>query len=143
VFNPSGRAIATGGFGGGLTTLWNASTGRPLPPAIPGAGVVYPAGYYDHGRDLAIARDGQVELWDVPTRTLIATLSTPGGMPGAVVAPNGREIVTTSKTGSLTTWPLSLHQWIADACRIANRRLTPTEWQAYLPGLPYQPACRE
>lgn len=25
---------------------------------------------------------------------------------------------------------------------IANRRLTPSEWHAYLPGLPYQPACK-
>ena len=36
---------------------------------------------------------------------------------------------------------VSNRQWIADACLIANRRLTPSEWHAYLPGLPYQPAC--
>jgi WD40 repeat protein len=147
-FNPDGSVIATGGAGGGLTSFWNSSTGRPLPPALPGSNWVYPAGYYDRGAGLAVARvnpdcncNGQVELWDVPSRSLIATLPIGGGFPGAVVTPDGRDVVTTSMTGHLTIWPLTLQRWIADACLIASRRLTPREWHAYLPGLPYQPAC--
>jgi hypothetical protein len=109
---------------------------------------VYPAGYYDRGAGLVVARhnhdcgcDAQAELWDVPSRGLIATLPVGGGFPGVVVTPNGREVVTTSTTGHLTIWPLTVHRWMADACLIANRTLTLREWHAYLPGLPYRPAC--
>jgi WD40 repeat protein len=148
VFNPAGTTIATGGVGGGLTSFWNSSTGRPLPPALPGSHWVYPAGYYDRGADLAIVRinpdcmcDAQAELWDVSGRSHVATLPIGGGFPGVVVTPDGRDLVTTSTTGQFTIWPLTVHQWIADACHIANRTLTPREWHAFLPGLPYQPAC--
>jgi WD40 repeat protein/class 3 adenylate cyclase/energy-coupling factor transporter ATP-binding protein EcfA2 len=147
-FDPDGSAISTGGVGGGLTSFWNPSTGRPLPPPLPGSNWVYPAGYYDRGAGLVVARhnhdcgcDAQAELWDVPSRGLIATLPVGGGFPGVVVTPNGREVVTTSTTGHLTIWPLTVHRWMADACLIANRTLTLREWHAYLPGLPYRPAC--
>jgi hypothetical protein len=31
--------------------------------------------------------------------------------------------------------------WKLRACTLANRTLTPEEWEKFLPGLPYEPAC--
>jgi hypothetical protein len=31
--------------------------------------------------------------------------------------------------------------WPERACALANRALTREEWETFLPGLPYEPAC--
>ena len=41
------------------------------------------------------------------------------------------------------TWvvPVTLRAWEAAACRIANRNLTPAEWNEFLRGRPYRRFC--
>jgi hypothetical protein len=56
---------------------------------------------------------------------------------GATITPDGRWLLTIGSPGLLTTWPLARAQWIADACRLANRQLTTGEWRSYLAGIPY------
>jgi WD40 repeat protein len=139
VFSPNGRVIATGGFGGSLITLWNADTGLSIHPPIKSSNnPIYPAGFYDGGRRLVVGRPGDVQLWDVPGRRLMGTLPVGGTqIAGATVTPDGRWLLTIGKPGLLTTWPLARAQWIADACRLANRQLTTGEWRSYLAGIPY------
>jgi WD40 repeat protein len=145
VFSPNGQMIATGGAGGGLVSLWTASGRRLLPP-ITSVNPVYPAGFYDGGQRLAVGRHNDVQLWDVPDRRLIGTLpvggnSNPDSIVGATVAPDGRTLETTSTVGILRVWPLERAQLIRDACLMANRELTLSEWRAYLPGLSYENVC--
>jgi WD40 repeat protein len=134
-------------------TFWNPRTGRKDPPDITGTGWVYPAAYVDAGRTLVVGSNSdQAQLWDVASRRLIAAI--PAGpptdpsadptphLPGVAVTPDGGEVVTTSTSGIMTVWPLSTASWIAAACRIAGGPLSRSDWRAYIPGLPYNPACR-
>jgi WD40 repeat protein len=136
-----GRVVATGGAGGGLISLWDARRGGALKPAITSSGTVYPAGFFDGGRRLVVASNGAAQLWDVAGRRLMGSLTTGPGLPGATITPDGRMLVTTSSDGLLTTWPLAAGRWVADACRIANRQLTRSEWRTYLGGLAYRRVC--
>jgi hypothetical protein len=36
----------------------------------------------------------------------------------------------------------SVRSWIADACDLAGRPLTPVEWREYVGDRPYAPTCR-
>jgi hypothetical protein len=38
-------------------------------------------------------------------------------------------------------WDVDPASWARRACEIANRALTPEEWDEFLPGRPYEPAC--
>jgi hypothetical protein len=38
-------------------------------------------------------------------------------------------------------YPLDPSDWLAHACSIVQRDLTPAEWAIYLPGRPYRPTC--
>jgi WD40 repeat protein len=145
VFSPDGRVVATGGAGGGLVSLWTPSGRRLLPP-ITSLNPVFPAGFYNGGRRLAVGRNHDVQLWDVPGRRLIGTLPVPGSTDpsriiGATVTPDGRTLVTTSSVGRLRVWPLERAQWIRDACLMANRELTLSEWRAYLTSIPHMKVC--
>jgi WD40 repeat protein len=143
VFSLDGRTIATGGAGGGLVSLWTPSGHRLLPP-ITSTNPVYPAGFYDRGLRLAVGRQDDVQLWDVPGRRLIGTLTVGGNrvfIDGAAVTPDGRYVLATGTAGIVRIWPLERAQWIRDACLMANRELTLHEWRTYLSGLPYENVC--
>ncbi|MGN6377328.1 MAG: nSTAND1 domain-containing NTPase [Gaiellales bacterium] len=150
VFGPRDRTLAVGGVGGGEVTFWDSRTGRAEPPPIASTYNVYPAAYYNRDRSLAVASGllgdktgpGRAQLWDVASRTLIAEFPAGPGLPGVAVTPDGREMVTTSKRGIMTVLPLSPAVWLAAACRIADGPLTRSQWRAFIPDLPYQPACR-
>ena len=56
---------------------------------------------------------------------------TPDGSAVLVVYENGREI----------RWTFDPAAWAQRACDVAGRTLTQDEWNRFLPGLPYDPAC--
>jgi hypothetical protein len=44
-------------------------------------------------------------------------------------------------TGQAWLWDISVERLRERACRTANRALTKEEWQRFLPGRDYAPAC--
>jgi hypothetical protein len=44
--------------------------------------------------------------------------------------------------GGIVVWEVDVDLWADRACAIAGRTLTKEEWHQYLPGRPYDPACR-
>ena len=42
---------------------------------------------------------------------------------------------------SIAFWNVDFDEWTRRACRIANRNLTPKEWNTYLPASPYRKSC--
>ena len=60
---------------------------------------------------------------------------------GLAANPDGGLVVHGSDAGFAVVWDLDPRHWSALACGIAGRSLTRGEWDGYLPGLAYDPAC--
>ena len=43
--------------------------------------------------------------------------------------------------GRGAVWDVDPASWAERACALANRTLTRDEWETFLPGRPYEPAC--
>ncbi|MDP9334306.1 MAG: TIR domain-containing protein [Actinomycetota bacterium] len=121
------------------------------------------------GNALSFSADGSllaagdctaVRVWDIETTTLLGTFPQPGICPDLVdFAPNDQSISVTgllpaasntnapNQPGSVAIvsstnqWDLDIASWQRDACTIANRNLTPTEWTQYSPDIPYHKTC--
>jgi len=139
------RTLMTGGQTGAVR-LWDLATGEPL--GAPLAGLtgstdsidLSPNGSTAVGADTA----GNVLLWDLATRSAIGD-AFPGPVAdrpaAASFTPDGRSVVVVSDTGAGWVWDMDLSDWLARACEIAGRSLTPQEWQEFLPDRPYHATC--
>ena len=55
---------------------------------------------------------------------------------------DGRRLLETHGNGQGAVWDVDPESWERRACALANRVLTREEWAEFLPGRPYEPACR-
>jgi WD40 repeat protein len=87
--------------------------------------------------------DGQIRLWDVASRRPIGTpLPGPENINAvAFFAPDGKHVFAVFRDGRGYRWDVRAASWDRQACKIAGRRLTRTEWHAALPDRAYAPAC--
>lgn len=58
-------------------------------------------------------------------------------------SPDGRTVALAGFDHSVSLRQLNRARWPDRACRIANRNLTPEEWQYYLEGETYHQTCPE
>ncbi len=84
-------------------------------------------------------------LWSIagPARpALIATLTGPAGRVFSVAFnPAGTQVAATSDSGAVYTWDTSPANARAAVCADLGQPLTPAEWTASMPGVPYQAPC--
>ncbi len=95
------------------------------------------------GTTLAISGfDPVASLLDVATGTQIGPRLTAGSR-GAMLdlSPDGRRLLMTNGNGEGAVWNIDPDSWARRACALANRTLTREEWEEFLPGRPYEPAC--
>jgi WD40 repeat protein len=144
-FTPDGRYIVGGSFEGWVR-LWSTKTWKPATRILRGhAGEVLWESMSRDGRTLATGGfDGTVRLWDLPTqREVGAPLP---GLPGRLTVPqftpDGRSLLAITDAGRAYLWDVRPSRWMRQACDVAGRTLTRTEWQDALPGRDYAPACR-
>ena len=144
-FTPDGRYIVGGSFEGWVR-LWSTKTWKPATRILRGhAGEVLWESMSPDGRTLATGGfDGTVRLWDLPTqREVGAPLP---GLPGRLTVPqftpDGRSLLAITDAGRAYLWDVRPSRWMRQACDVAGRTLTRTEWQDALPGRDYAPACR-
>jgi WD40 repeat protein len=92
--------------------------------------------------------EGNATLWDVASGAQIGKLD--GRALGSSLtrvatwadfSPDGKRLLTAVSWGPRIVWDVDPESWAQRACEIANRTLTQEEWDQFLPGRPYEPAC--
>jgi WD40 repeat protein len=143
-FSPDGRLFAVGNKYG-ETRVYATATMKPVTRVLSGdAGGILSAVISGDDRTLATGSDsGAVQLWDIPSgQALGAPLP---GVPSHPVVPaftpDDTHLVAAYDTGRAYVWDIRPGELARHACEVAGRRLTRAEWQEFLPGRPYAPAC--
>ena len=144
-WSPDSDVVALGGWQDGALILRDASSGvRRLEPVNANAGFVLTVGFTPDGATVVTGgTDGTVRLWDVDTLKQIGSnLPHPENEWAPAMVVGRDQVLAISAVGKLYRWDLDPRRWAEQACLVANRTLTPSEWRLFLPGLEYAAACR-
>jgi WD40 repeat protein len=151
-FSDDGTRLAAVGDGRRLH-VWDPRTGKPVLATVPsfvggGTSVRWLPDTHTvaYGGD-----DGQVALVDTDAsvqRGVSLPVFADAGVGDVHIAtvPNGQLALFggyrfLGQTRQGVAYPLDPPDWLAHACSIVRRDLTPTEWAVYLPGQSYRPTC--
>jgi WD40 repeat protein len=144
-FSPDGQTLATGGADP-LVHLWDVRTGKLLRELEQNVGnAVWGLEFSPDGSFLAMSGgDPYASLWDVKTgEQLGPRLGGVGSREATIdLSSDGRRLLMTHGDGRGAVWDVDPASWALRACTIANRALTREEWEEFLPGRSYEPACR-
>ncbi len=142
-FSPDGRTLATGGLEDPIVRVWDVRTGKLIRELDQGSAGAITLDFSPDGRILAVSGFEPVaSLWDVATGARIGPTLTAGSRRAEIdLSPDGRRLLLTHADGRGAIWDVDPVSWAQRACRLANRTLTPEEWEEFLPGRPYEPAC--
>ncbi|HEY4854167.1 MAG TPA: AAA family ATPase [Streptosporangiaceae bacterium] len=148
-FSPEGNTLAVGSADH-TVRLWNlASPARPTPLGQPLTGpnsTVYTVVFSPDGHTLATGNlDDTIWLWDVtntlqPHARVILTGPT-DVVYGVAFSPDGHTLAVGSADNTVRLWRTDPSHVASYICSIAGDPLTRTEWNQYIPGLPYNPPC--
>jgi len=146
-FSRDGRWLAAAGEKGNVyvadTTSWQARE----PVLVHVDGHAQQVEWLSDNRTVVTTgQSGEVVLFDavrgVVRGSLPASVDSAPGYGHVVPDPEDELVVLDDEHAGLT-YPLDPQVWLREACGIAGRDLTPTEWDRYLPGRPWQPTCSD
>jgi WD40 repeat protein/DNA-binding SARP family transcriptional activator len=140
--SPDGRILAVGGFGG-VVRLWDVGTRKVVHELDQGGSGALTLEFSPDGRVLAVSGfEPFASLWDVATGTRIGPELTAGDRRAMIdLSSDGRRLLMTHGNGQGGIWDVDPTSWAGRACTLANRTLTREEWEEFLPGRDYDPAC--
>jgi WD40 repeat protein len=146
VFSPNGDRL-TVAMQDGMIGSWNPDTQQPVGTPLKMPAAATSLAYTADGKRLAIVFGTQsgstVRVLDVERHEQkLPDLSAPPGLTYKVmVTPDGSRVVWASEGHGPIVWNARLDDWLATACRIANRHLTEPEWTRFLAGERYEKVC--
>ena len=156
-FNPDGTLLATGSIDG-TVILWDTATrsrlGAPLAHTFSAVDSV--AFSPDRTTLISVVGDA-IYLWHVASRQPIGLLTAGSGayVHGVAFSPDGTILATSENCpsgnvrasctqGEVRLWDMDRASWLAKACDLAGRNLTPEEWQRYIgDASPHRATCPE
>jgi WD40 repeat protein len=141
--SPDGRAVATGGLDDPIVRVWDVRTGKLIRALDQGSAYALTLDFSPDGRTLAASGFEPVaSLWDIDTGVRIGPTLTAGSRRAEIdLSPDGRRLLLTHADGRGAVWDVDPKSWARRACTLANRTLTADEWEEFLPGRRYAPAC--
>jgi WD40 repeat protein len=140
--SPDGHFLAVGGFGR-VVRVWDVRTRKLVHELDQGGNGAFTLEFSPDGRTLAVSGFEPVaSLWDVGTGTQIGPQLTAGDRRTMIdLSSDGRLLLEIHGNGQGAVWDVDPESWKRRACDLANRTLTRAEWEEFLPGRPYEPAC--
>jgi len=142
-FSPDGRLLAASGLDS-LVHLWDVRTGKLLRELEQNVGnAVHALAFTPDSSTIAISgSDGFASLWDVATGAKIGPRLGVGSREAKLdLSSDGSRLLMTNGDGKGAVWDVDPELWAQRACTLANRTLTRDEWEEFLAGRPYEPAC--
>jgi WD40 repeat protein/serine/threonine protein kinase len=143
-FSPDGRLLVSVGRDG-LAQLWRVSDYQADGTHLgAGQGWLLEAAFSPDGRLLATgSNDNTITLWDMTTRQALGQPLSghTNWVTSLVFSLDGQRLVSAGMDQRLLVWAIGESDLERRACYIANRTLSQGEWERYMEGLPYQPAC--
>jgi WD40 repeat protein/tRNA A-37 threonylcarbamoyl transferase component Bud32 len=140
--SPDGHFLAVGGFGR-VVRVWDVRTRKLVHELDQGGNGAFTLEFTPDGRTLAVSGfEPAASLWDVATGTQIGPQLTAGDRRTMIdLSSDGRMLLEVHGNGQGAVWDVAPESWKRRACDLANRTLTRAEWEEFLPGRPYEPAC--
>jgi WD40 repeat protein/transcriptional regulator with XRE-family HTH domain len=143
-FSPDGHILATGSQYGTIW-FWDVSRRQALGATITGhSGGVLSLAFSPDGSVLASGgEDLTVRLWDTGHHQALGLplMGHSASVTGVAFSPDGMTLASGAQDGTVRVTNLDRGAWLAQACRKANRMMTPLEWQQYLGSQAYRPTC--
>jgi WD40 repeat protein/tRNA A-37 threonylcarbamoyl transferase component Bud32 len=140
--SPDGHFLAVGGFGR-VVRVWDVRTQKLVHELDQGGNGAFTLEFSPDGRTLAVSGfEPAASLWDVATGTQIGPQLTAGDRRTMIdLSADGHLLLEVHANGKGAVWDVDPESWKRRACDLANRTLTHGEWEEFLPGRPYEPAC--
>jgi WD40 repeat protein len=144
-FAPNGT-LATGTLDD-TVEMWNPTTGkREAPPLLADSSPITDVAFDPSGSRFVATGygDGAVRMWFTGSLEQEGPRmpADPDTTAAAVFEPGGNGLLLVDNHGDAFSWPTSLTAWERQACALAGRNLTRTEWRQFVGEPRYSTICR-
>ncbi|MFQ5617246.1 MAG: WD40 repeat domain-containing protein, partial [Anaerolineales bacterium] len=145
-FSPNGEILVSGSDDKSII-FWDLVRSAPLEVPLTNhrAGITTLAFSPDGKLVASGSQDNTIILWDVEE---LAAIHEPlSGFTGSVLSlffdAGGQTLFSGHRDGAVLQWNVNFDSWLSLACTLAQRNMTPDEWEQFIPDLEYRETCEQ